>query len=1039
MALTRRTFLAQGAALAAGTALGAGRLVAAQGLLVANGRMAGASLKGFQGTWVRLTPTPRATKGLDVTLREADGGPIWYAGPAAACDLGFWLLRPGTVTLEARFTRPDGVPQTQRLTLETLSAKGGALCPGLLMRIVRRAPKSPTLPPAQAFRPQGPAVGADPALAEGAGDYPPYRTAESARAAGEAPFRLPDYWHRPLQDLRFGKEAGLLAVPVPDLGRSDAAARIEGFILTDKAGQYGFRLETTCKAALLIGGRRCLGAETLHLKAGATPFAVTLARKGEAEPSCALLWKEPGVEEWLPVPPERFLHLSPQAAEACYAAFAQNLAHRAFAFGGDAADFTEEPPEKPGADAYRGAARALTARFAATGDPAAAARLLRWAGAYFSAAHAAYGGPRFLWLQDGALLGDAVALRPFLEACLRLPALQRQALAVRVEALRNTDPVLNRSFLAETHSGTNDAYGEQNNFVGLVWQTAAIWDEPAGFDAARSLYDNHFAFRPGTLDGLESDATFNFHAANGRQLNMGAYGRDWMNRAIRLPRVGTPWGETREQYARLADYTLAYEWVLYRGAMAFCANGRHNNHAGSFPADFARRLLALPGPCLDDGRREALAACLARVSEGKGALAGNRFFFRQLLAVHRRGDYYVDVKLTSPLVGGVETFSGANPGNLSFGDGVTTLLRTGEEYRPIHRYTIPDSLWRFRALPGVTQLDEEWGSTNQWKGLDRYRAGGGSRAGGVSDGELGHCGFEFVSHARNATRARKLFVFLEDGLFVLGGGITGGKDAPAPFTYRSTLNQTSFTAPLTLRAEDGTEESIPQDAAEAHLIHPLTQRFWVAHAGIGYLVLPSGAPADKGAALHVRVSVRTPLNRLIPRILDDPDPDMAAYKAQCQALADQGRRATVLEIWVDHGPHPKDATVAYLVHMRADRADPALLLKAPPVTVFANDATCQAVRDDASGALHAFFHQPGAVKAGPTRLAVDKPASLMLRPHGRRLALTCQDPVVACDKDPAHHAQALTLTLGARRHTLPLPGAGDPDDRRRGAPATRLL
>ena len=1045
MGVTRRTFLAQGAAvMAAGSALGAledamgraGREVVVQGMLIANGRLAGAKLKGYQGTWVRLQAHPRATKGLDVTVREA-GGAVWYAGPATACDLGFWLFRPGPVALEAVFSRPDGIPQVQRLALETLTIKAGTLCPGLLMRMVRRGPKTPLLPAAKDFRPMGPAVGGqDPAFSKPAEDYPPFRTAESVADTGDKPFRLPDYWHRPIQDLRFGKEPG--CVPVPDLWRGDVSARIEGFLLADKAGQYGFRVETTCEANLLIAGRRCLGAEQIRVKAGAFPFALTLARKGEAEPAFTLLWKEPGSEDWVPVPPERFLHLTPAAAETYYEAFTQSLAHRAFPFKpGDAPAFAGgEPPEKCDRDAWAPAATALWAHFAATGDLATAERLLQWSNAYFAYRLATYPGPQFLWLQDGQLLGDAVWLRPFLEACLRMPTLQRQALATRIAAIRNTDTVFNRSFFSETHNGTNDAYGEKNNFWGLIWQTAAIWDEPAGYDAARCLYDNHFAFRPGTLDGMVSDATFSFHNANGRQLNFGAYGRDWVNRAIRLPNFGTPWGETRRQIDRLADYALAYEWVLYRGAMAFCANGRHNEHKGVYPDVFARRLLTLPEPCLAPPRRQALTECLARVTKGESTLAGNHFLFRQLLHIHRREDYYIDVKMSSPLVGGVETFAGANPGNLSFGDGVTTLMRRGDEYNAIHRYNIPDSLWRFRSLPGTTQLDEEWGCDNEWKGLDRYRAGGGHRAGGVSDGTLGHCAFEFVSHARNATRARKLFVFSEDGLFVLGGGITGSKDAPEPFSYRTNLNQTTFRADLTLRAEDGTQEAITGDSTEAHLTYPLTQRFWIEHDGIGYLVFPSANPADKKATLHVRVSVRTPLNRLAPHIIDDPDPDMAAYKAKCKALTDQGRKATVLEIWIDHGKHPENATVAYFVHMRATDANPATLLKTPPFAVYANDETCQAVRDNATDTLHAFFYQPGAIKAGSLRLAIDKPAALMLRTKNGRKALTYQAPVVACTNDTAQHAQAFTLTLGHRRVKLRLPGAGDPDDRRRGAPTT---
>lgn len=1003
-------------------------------MLYLNGRPWTRSAVMPQGAWAEVTVRGVAAT-TPVTLRDRVTGLVWHEGTAAECRAGLWLIRPGMMILEATFGGEGGT--TQSVALESRAPKGAELAPGALLRMIRCAPSS-KLPKAEAFRPPKTATAADPALTPEAKAYPPFRTAESAaKEPGDDPFHLPDYWHRPIEDIRFGGDAGLAGVTVPDLGREDIAARIEGFLLIDRTGEYGFRLETNTKAEAYIGRKRLLGTEQIRLTPGRFPFSITLL--GREQPTLKLMWKPPHEETWTPIPPERFLHAVPEAAEACYVAFTQGTPWRKPEplQKGEAPDFTQEPPEAPDATAYRTARDALLKRFRATGDLAAAERLLRWTQTYFMHARKVHV-PRFLWLQDGALMADGEALRPFLETCLRVPSLQRAALQARIAILRNSDVILGRTFFGERHAGTNDAYGDRNNFVYLIWQVAAIWDNPLAYDAVRCLYDNHFSYQWSTAEGMESDGTFNFHAANGRQLNMGAYGKDWANRAFRFARVGTPWGETRRQYERLADYVLAYEWFSYHGTLAFCANGRHNTHQGTCPWGFAERLLALPEQCLSQTTRDALKELLVRVRDGKGALEGNRFFFRQLQAIHRRKDYYLDVKMSSPLVGGVETFAGQNPGNLSFGDGVTTLLRKGDEYLQIHRYTIPDSLWRFRSLPGTTQLNEEWGCNHPWKGLDRYRAGGGSRAGGVSDGTLGHCGFEFVSHGRNATRARKLFVFLEDGLFVLGGGITGGKPAEEPFTYRSTLNQTTFVETVTLRAEDGTTTEIPKGTEERHLTFPLTQRFWVEHNGIGYLVLPSEAPADKGATLNVRVSVRTPMNRLLPRILDDSDTDMVAYKAKCAELTAEGRKAPILEIWVDHGVQPQDATVAYYVCMRPEAFPAEALLKAPPVVILSNDATCQAVKDITSGAIHAFFYDAGTLPCKP-RLGVDRPASVMLRPKGRGWVATVQDPVVACTHDVTQHAQNIVLALGGVRQKVVLPGAGDPDDRRRGRPVTVTL
>ena len=170
-------------------------------------------------------------------------------------------------------------------------------------------------------------------------------------------------------------------------------------------------------------------------------------------------------------------------------------------------------------------------------------------------------------------------------------------------------------------------------------------------------------------------------------------------------------------------------------------------------------------------------------------------------------------------------------------------------------------------------------------------------------------------------------------------------------------------------------------------------------------------------------------------------PSMAAYREQCRALAegDPPRRAEVLEIWIDHGSRPDNAACAYLVCMRPEQAPLPEWLKRPPVEILANTPGLQAVRDLRAGVTHAFFHVAGDLKDRNGRLIAGaaEPAAVMMRgAPGGGWELSVQDPLAACTGDLNAMSGALHLTLpGGVTTTVPMPGAGDPDDRYRGGVA----
>jgi hypothetical protein len=1046
---------------------------AAPASLLVNGQAAGDKIPLVAGTRPVFSFPSTETRQVQVT--EKGSGVCWYQGPAAAMKLQPWLIRSGPQTVTVSFETPAGQPPEQKdVVLEVAPANGQELYPGLVAKVIRLDGSIPPLPSAASFKPRFRALGASVPSAPEYAAYPAYRTSESVLPAeprpGQPEFQACDYWHlmvpepaSQLEDLRTG---------IP------AAALIEGLLLVEQAGVYRFQIDSTLPARLAVGTRTAIVAAdfaadqtqaetvpeknrnkrpaaiaanwpahqqelTVELKAGLVPFQLTIERRHpEAPARYKLAWQPPGAPALAPLSGDHFLHAVAPEVETAYRLYSKAYPWRSLAIKKQKTADPElaklvagfDPAAYAGTDADYNAMQAKLMKgflgdAALAGSPQLASQLLELTRTRFAfmRQHPEQLDPKsFAGKIRGDLLQHQIALRPFLEACLRQPQLQASALATQAELEMFTAIIFRRSFLAEEHQGTNDGYGDQNNFLVNIWRGAEAWDDPVAFDAARSLYDSHFRYGG---QGLHPDGIFSFHCANGRHINMGGYGDNWVSRVMNNSRAGTPWGSTQEQYRRLADWTLAYEWFFYKGAAAFTTFGRHNSHQGKYNAGYADRLFSLSKDLVPATVVVALREMKTRLATNQ-PLVGNHFFYRHLQMMHRRADYYLDVKMNSPLVGGIETFAGAHPGNLSFADGVTTLLRHGDEYRALHTpYDITQSLWRYRSLPGTTQNNYEAANPDGCNNPDRYRAGGGSRAGGVSDGEFGHCGFEF----NHGTKARKLFAFTENGLFVLGTGITGDKPAPAgDYSYRTTLNQCTFQAEVTITNAKGESTVIKLDETERTVTLKLDQKYWIEHNGIGYLVLPTGAERGAGqpGELIVRVSLRTTLNRLAAAIMDNPK--MAPYKERCQKAfaANPPRQAKVLEIWIDHGTlPPKEATCAYVVAMRPEARKPADWLADCGVKILANTAACQAVEDTLAKITHAFFYEPGTVG----NITVKQPASVMLRQHadGRKI-LVVQDPVAACTGKLADMCNVLQVTVDGKEQSIQMPGAFDPDDRYRG-------
>ncbi|GAA5496703.1 hypothetical protein Rhal01_02888 [Rubritalea halochordaticola] len=1028
-----------------------------------------------------------AEAGQELTLLEPETHTVWYQGKAADLDLSFTPLRKREIRLIATYTgTPRVLGSKQELTLK-IDPEADSLYPGLIAEIIK-ADKDIQLPlTATSFQSKAswPERYASNLKQKG---YPAYRTAESIHTPPLTDntkqwFNHPDYFHSILPTLNMAQKredmianGAYVQYPLGDLV-ANRHTRIHGSLLLEQASEYHFLLKCNVPGSLTIAGQSVTDfAAVSYTAQSPTTLPLELfVTTSEENPRlfCQFLWKKPGDSEFTSVPASALYHQVSPVREQALADATGQMSYRRFQFSKSSDDAAalklieswELAKHCQDANSFASALNVLTKAYQSgktlSANQDLAAKVFELIEARIQHIRKTPDQVRVKGFgkTDGRMMRAYEAALPFLSHCENVPGLQMRALDARGELAQYAiSTCLHRSFFSEVHHGANDGYSDDHNLLVNFWRAARCLDDPYAWDAAACLQDSHFRYAAGRGEGLLSDGIFGFHHANGRHVHVDGYGANWFSRVCGGGRSHSPWGYTAEQYRRLTEYVRAFEWFFYHGTDAFVTNGRHNDHRGSNGVvnGFAARLLAVPKELQREEDRQELQALQKRIKDNPGnSITGNRFFYRALFTVHRRKDYYIDLKMISPMAGPPETFAGAIPWNMSFGDGVTTLMRSGQEYHDIHRnhyngsYSAiraakqsgiknvsEPSLWFYRQLPGTTQLDDEMHQP------DRYRGGSGATAGGVSDGELGHNAFHF-RNGRTGSDVRKFYAFTDDGMLVMNTGITTTrtKGVPADVTMRSTINQCDWRSDITVMDENGFQRTFKHDSAGEKLSLPLNRRYWVLHNGIGYLVLPTGneAGAGKEGTLEIEFGVRTPLT---------PAPGYQLPEKAAQALIEQkfhqSHAKKIFQLSINHSQQVKDADCAYFVCMRGDQVNAAEWLKQPPLQILSNTPSLQAVMDTRDRAVQAFFREAGKLKdpSGNLLIASPTPCSVMWRPS--KSSVTVQDPIAACTSDTSKMIDTMKVTLGTGLHgiesnqelAIPLSGMNDPDDRYRGKPET---
>jgi chondroitin AC lyase len=236
-------------------------------------------------------------------------------------------------------------------------------------------------------------------------------------------------------------------------------------------------------------------------------------------------------------------------------------------------------------------------------------------------------------------------------------------------------------------------------------------------------------------------------------------------------------------------------------------------------------------------------------------------------------------------------------------------------------------------------------------------------AGGASNGT---CGVAGLDYRRDGVTARKGWFFLDQGVVCLGAGITGTN-------ARTSVEQ---------RLGDGAAQtSAGTIRPGVNLYHGMT---WLLSGSEGYL-FPQ--PADVWAGTQ---------------------PQTGAWKDVYTAGSAAPVTESILSIWIDH-PAP-GGSYAYILLPGVSPAQLQALAVRPSVRILSNTPEIQAIADESSDITEAIFYNAGTLKAGAHSLTVSGPCALILRAGSISVA------------DPTQKQQSLTITVNARRWSIPLPG-----------------
>jgi chondroitin AC lyase len=567
-------------------------------------------------------------------------------------------------------------------------------------------------------------------------------------------------------------------------------------------------------------------------------------------------------------------------------------------------------------------------------------------------------------------------------------------------------PLLRRTAQAEAgDQGQNWVWKSEAALLhGLLSEDAAHVDQQVA-NIFREL-------RLTTGEGLQHDWSFQQH---GPQFQMGNYGLHYayvMTRWLWATR-GTSFTPPRRKRLLMRRYLLRGQaWEVYRGSYDLNGAGRHIKDIARKPPKLARALERMAA--VDTVRRGAYRQALQsiRAPEAPNPLAGNQWFWRSEVMVHRRPGWMVSLKMTSTRTVPNEVVNDEGVLSGLFGLGSAFLYTDGRgdgtgDYEQIPR------VWNWRRIPGTTagRSAGSLGAILPWEDPKPNTA---RFSGGVSDGRIGAAAMAMrpADHKKiQPIRSRKSWFFFSGAYVALGRVL----DAGLSDEVLTTLTQQGQDAPPVVWGSGGDERVLSPGTAE--LSNPRA----VVHDETAY-VFPNSARvvAHRGAMTGNWYR---------------------AYRKPEQPQFKEKATRDVFMLAVSHGPRAEPRPALRSIVLPTGGAEAARsFMEDPWLEVLRNDRTVQAVQSEKTGVVQAAFFEAGTLALDDeTTLRVSSPAMLMLRPRGAGYDVYLSDPLkaqpaITFSLDGTYMARAslqsvpvgvqAAVDAGRTRVTADLPGGG---------------
>ena len=309
----------------------------------------------------------------------------------------------------------------------------------------------------------------------------------------------------------------------------------------------------------------------------------------------------------------------------------------------------------------------------------------------------------------------------------------------------------------------------------IRFKSAAVrGDEKEMYDIVR-LYNNElrifYRYRADEFaedcEGIKADYSFHQHAD---QPQMGGYGTAFADdTAVFLNAVrGTGFMLSDEAVHHFENYLLdGLQWVFREKYWDMTMVGRafsRQDHGDDIRISLRAAAEALLH--YDNlHRREEIQQLYMRCC-GPDMMEGHRHFWLSDYTVHKRKDFHVGVKISSNRTKPGEVINNENLLGYYLSDGVTVIMRHGDEYKNV----LPLLDWN--RLPGTTTPQGALKSLRDWKAWNGEHLwnwkGTCSFAGGIVYGGNGAVTMDYI---RDHMEAQKSWFFFDGCMVCLGTGI----------------------------------------------------------------------------------------------------------------------------------------------------------------------------------------------------------------------------------------------------------------------------